>query len=556
MILPKNVSQSDFIAAVAKFEKALGKEWVFKTQEDLDLYRDAYSPQWDDDDEPIPSLALAPKNVEEVQAIVKIANEFKIPLFPISTGKNLGYGSSAPQQRGQVVVDLKRMNKIIEVDDKRNFCIVEPGVSYFDLYEYVEKNNLNVFLDIPDPGWGSPLGNALDHGWGYSYGMYRDHFGSHCGMEVVLANGEILRTGMGALPKAKTFAENKYGYGPYVDGLFSQSNFGIVTKMGFWMMPKPEHYMLLSIKMKKREDLIPAVEILNYLEDSFIVGWPQYFSPLNPPYGKPMNAELKGYLTSKNGLPDMDKIQNYALKNKIPYWNIDVSVYGCKEVCYANLEYIKQRFKIIEGVDISIVQEFSLPLNLEQKKQLKHKVTLGIPNMEIFWLSTRGEVLEPSDGHVWFSPVIPRDGKELLKCQEVYMELFREFGEESPITPFSHPRSWMYRAFCFMLAFNNSRTDKAHNLKVRQMYRKMVEIAAENGWGDYRAAPTFQDDVMGAYSYNNHILRRFNEQLKDCIDPNGILAPGRGGIWPKNLRDERFINNRRDALRMKEGKLK
>ncbi|ETC96929.1 FAD-binding oxidoreductase [Campylobacter coli] len=117
----------------------MGKEWVFKTQEDLDLYRDAYSPQWDDDDEPIPSLALAPKNVEEVQAIVKIANEFKIPLFPISTGKNLGYGSSAPQQRGQVVVDLKRMNKIIEVDDKRNFCIVEPGVSYFDLYEYVEK---------------------------------------------------------------------------------------------------------------------------------------------------------------------------------------------------------------------------------------------------------------------------------------------------------------------------------------------------------------------------------------------------------------------------------
>lgn len=138
------------------------------------------------------------------------------------------------------------------------------------------------------------------------------------------------------------------GYGPYVDGLFSQSNFGIVTKMGFWMMPKPEHYMLLSIKMKKREDLIPAVEILNYLEDSFIVGWPQYFSPLNPPYGKPMNAELKGYLTSKNGLPDMDKIQNYALKNKIPYWNIDVSVYGCKEVCYANLNISSKDLKSLK----------------------------------------------------------------------------------------------------------------------------------------------------------------------------------------------------------------
>lgn len=111
MILPINVKESDFKAAIAKFEAVLGKEWVFKSEEDLNLYRDAYSPQWDDEDEPIPSLALAPKNVEEVQAIVKIANEYKIPLFPISTGKNLGYGSCAPQQRGQVVVDLKRMNK-------------------------------------------------------------------------------------------------------------------------------------------------------------------------------------------------------------------------------------------------------------------------------------------------------------------------------------------------------------------------------------------------------------------------------------------------------------
>lgn len=82
--------------------------------------------------------------------------------------------------------------------------------------------------------------------------------------------------------------------------------------------------------VRTREDLILAVEILNYLEDSLIVGWPQYLSPLNPPYSKPMNAEPKSYLTSKNGKVDLDKIQNYALRNGIPYWNIDVSVYGCK----------------------------------------------------------------------------------------------------------------------------------------------------------------------------------------------------------------------------------
>ena len=120
------------------------------------------------------------------------------------------------------------------------------------------------------------------------------------------------------------------------------------------------------------------------------------------------------------------------------------------------------------------MQEFALPLSLEQKKQVKHKVSLGIP--------------------------------------------------------IAHPRSWMYRAFCFMLRFSNSRDNQEQNLKMRQAYREMVKVAAQNGWGDYRVAPTFQDDVMNAYSFNGYILRRFSEQLKDCIDPNGILAPGRGGI--------------------------
>ncbi|PSM53076.1 FAD/FMN-containing dehydrogenase [Campylobacter blaseri] len=537
MILPIGVSEANFKTAIEKFKKAIGEKWVFDKEEDIKLYRDAYSPEWDEPTEPIPSLAVAPKDTAEVQAIVKIANEYKIPLFPISTGKNLGYGSSAPNRRGDVVVDLKRMNKIIEVDDKRNFCILEPGVSYFDFYEYCEKNNLNVMMDIPDPGWGSPVGNALDHGWGYTYGMYRDHFGAHCGMEVVLANGEVMRTGMGALPNAKTFAENKYGYGAYVDGLFAQSNFGIVTKMGFWLMPKPEFYALYSLTTPRREDIIPMVEILNYLEDSFIIGWPLYRSPLNPPHGKEMNPELKSYLTSNGGKPDLEKIQNYALKNKIPYWQIDIPIYGNKDSVKANAEYIKKRFSVIDGSKLELVQEFSLPLSKDDIEKLKHKVSLGIPSMEIFWLSTRGEKLDPQDGHVWFSPIIPRDGKELLKCQDVYIDVFHELGMPSPITPFAHPRSWMYRAFCFMLGFGNSRTDIEHNKKMRIAYRKMIEVAADNGWGDYRAAPTFQDDVYDVYSYNDHILKKFIEKLKDAIDPNGIMAPGRGGIWPKSLRE-------------------
>ncbi len=63
--------------------------------------------------------------------------------------------------------------------------------------------------------------------------------------------------------------------------------------------------------------------------------------------------------------------------------------------------------------------------------------------------------------------------------------------------------------------------------------------AAEHGWGEYRTAPAYQDDIMDTYSFNNHALRRFDETLKDAIDPNGILSAGRYGIWPKHLREKR-----------------
>jgi len=66
----------------------------------------------------------------------------------------------------------------------------------------------------------------------------------------------------------------------------------------------------------------------------------------------------------------------------------------------------------------------------------------------------------------------------------------------------------------------------------------MIRLAAEHGWGEYRTGPAFMDDVMDMYSYNNHALRRLQERIKDALDPNGILSPGRCGIWPKHLRDK------------------
>ncbi len=93
-----------------------------------------------------------------------------------------------------------------------------------------------------------------------------EHFAAQCGMEVVLANGDLMRTGMGALPNSKTWQQYKYGFGPYIDGIFSQSNFGVVTKMGVWLMPEPEAYLAGTVTVPKHDDLVPLVDIVARLK--------------------------------------------------------------------------------------------------------------------------------------------------------------------------------------------------------------------------------------------------------------------------------------------------
>jgi hypothetical protein len=67
--------------------------------------------------------------------------------------------------------------------------------------------------------------------------------------------------------------------------------------------------------------------------------------------------------------------------------------------------------------------------------------------------------------------------------------------------------------------------------------REMISAAAKEGFGEYRTHILFADQVAETYSWNNQALRRFNETIKDALDPNGILAPGRNGVWPKGYRN-------------------
>ena len=165
--LPPDVSEEQFEAALVAFRKAIGNDWVLSNPAALEKFRDPYPVK--EHGHFAPSAILSPGSVEEVQAIVRIANETKVPLSPISTGKNNGYGGASPRLSGAVVVNLgQRMNRILEVDERFGYALVEPGVTYFDLYKHLQETKSCLMLDCPDLGWGSIVGNTMDRGVGYT----------------------------------------------------------------------------------------------------------------------------------------------------------------------------------------------------------------------------------------------------------------------------------------------------------------------------------------------------------------------------------------------------
>jgi len=137
--------------------------------------------------------------------------------------------------------------------------------------------------------------------------------------------------------------------------------------------------------------------------------------------------------------------------------------------------------------------------------------------------------------------VIPRSAEGVFQAQQVFGDTIRDFGVDTNICAITTAANWFQFTFLFSAGFSSGggsrQATPASKTRDAEILRMLIAKAAEHGWGEYRAAPFLQDTVADAYSFNNHALRRFNETLKDAADPNGILAPGRGGIWPRQYRE-------------------
>ncbi|MGK3967424.1 FAD-binding oxidoreductase [Sorangium sp. So ce118] len=521
-----SLSSCQLDMAFRDLASALGEHAVLGPDSDLSAYEDPYALGMAGEFRS--SGAVLPRSVEEVRAVLAIANRYGVPLWTVSLGRNLGYGGAAPRVSGAVVLDLRRLNRILEVDEEHAYALVEPGVSFLDLYEHIRARGLRLWISSPALGWGSVVGNALERGIGQM--PYGDHAAHICGLEVVLANGDVVRTGMGAVPGASTWQLFKGGYGPSLDGLFVQSNFGVVTKLGLWLMPQPEGMMSCEVRFQNESDLAAAIDALAPLRRREIIqSNAQLASIAHQVSGLHPRARWYG---GPGAMPD-SVLEQIRQDLGLGWWNLRFALYGDEAMLDARFEIVRRVFSEIPGAEILGRKRLAPGADglyaWEVEGPGGHLA--GIPGrsaLEV--LKFRSE----DGGHLAFSPILAPSGCEAVK---VYTRVKARAYEHGVDYVGSFTAGLRHLHHIFLILYDTR--DAEQKRSAAALFETLVREMGQEGIGEYRAHLAFMDLVGDQYSFNDHALRRFNEALKDALDPNGILSPGKQGIWPRAFRTDR-----------------
>ncbi len=506
--LPKGVTEKDLDAAIGEFRRVLGPEQVFTDAGHLAPYMKIMLAV--PEAQHAPSAAICPRSVEQIQQVVKICNKHRVPIWPISTGRNLGYGSAAPATPGQIVMDLRLMNRILHVDPELCTALVEPGVTYQQLYDYIEQRNLPVWLSCPAPSAiAGPLGNTVDRGVGYT--PYGEHFLFSCGMEVVLPNAEVLRTGMGAVSNSNTWQVFKWGYGPYLDGIFTQSNFGIVTKLGLWLMPRPPAYKPFVIRYEKESDIVGIVDTLRPLRIAAVI--PNAVVIVNTLWDAAPVTKRADFYSGKGQIPD-SAVREIMAAKKLGAWNVYAALYGTPEQVEVNWKIVTQAVAASRNGDILTAAEVNdSPVFKYRAELMAGKMTL----QEFSLYNWRG-----GGGSMWFSPVSQAKGSETLQQMALAKSILEKHG-------FDYVAEFIvgWRDMHHIIDLLFDRSDPAQMTAAHRCYSELIDEFAKRGYGVYRTNTAFMDKVAGIYG---PVMRDVNRKLKKALDPNGILAPGKSGI--------------------------
>ncbi len=444
-----------------------------------------------------PGFVILPERKEDVIATLKLANKYKIPVTVMAGGVSLA-GYSIPTEGG-IVLDMHRMDSIIEINTDSGYAVVEPGVSYDKFTAALREKGFRALIPTA-PGSSSAVGNALGRP---SSSLSNRHLDAVVDLEVVLPDGTEFRTGSSHFPDAGSSLR----YGPFADlaGLYTcgYGTMGIITRAALRIYPINEANRVNIAAFDSFSDAIDFVKDIvnnNIPEHCIIWSWQLY--------------ETFAVDTSKPDtiIPDMLKIDPRNPPAGVPYCIVTTFLSGYEEMMLASEKILAKVAKKYNGST----------LNKKEIQQLIPLPMAGWTELYARYHQTEPTFFGLGKYMVWIMFAEPKDVKEMEKY--AVSELAKL--NVSPVCYYSQPFDFGRSIFFRIFAFPDPK-DQELIEKIGAKFNEMFDVAMQR----YGAIPMRYksyfpciDRTGGFYE----VLKR----IKKALDPNNILNPSLG-IFPE-----------------------
>lgn len=497
----------------------------------------------------LPSAVVYPRSTAEVQQVVLAARAHDVPLWPVSTGKNWGYGERSAVYDEGITLILQRMDRIVLIDEQLGLAIIEPGVTYKQLNDHLKNTGSRLWADCAGTTQhASVLGNALDKGRGLT--PMADHFGCLCGIDVVLPDGQLLETGGGPTGNNLVRHTYKWGVGPYLDGLFVQSNLGIVVKAGVWLMPAPEVFDFAAFEYKADPSKLGA--FIDDLRELVMARALRSHPHLANDFA--MMCILAQYphdsLQGRRHLSD-EAAARWRQMHGVARWTFGCGLYGSREeVRYQRrmLRRVLGRYGMVQFIGAAVRDDWYgrlvrraapvvnrwLGKSPEFTDVMVPAINLfrGIPTddfvRQAYFKSHREKPATDIDpardgcGFVWIGPVVPFNAEHVMHALAVTKQIFdkHEFDFFVEIIVESA------RSVILLVGVFYDRQSSQEAARARHWYEEARGAYLREGYPPYRATSMSMPGAMDS----NPAARDLLAKIKLAVDPQNLIAPGRYGM--------------------------